>query len=614
MLPFLENVTRGRGIPRERLLEVAEHYLGFGGVSPINAQNRALVAGDRGRLRGPRPGPAGLLGQPQLGALPHRGDGPDRGRRAAAGCSPCSRRRTRRTRAAASTARTSRPPSSRSVSGPRWSTASGTTSTIPGFVEAMVASTLAALDGAARGGPRRRPAGLRDPLGADHHGRGQRPRRPRLHRPAPGRGQAGHRRGRRGDGHRPRARPRLLQPQRAADPAVAGAGRQRPPRGAGRRRRPGRRAGADRLRLRPHGGQVTTSTPRRWRPRGGSGCRSRGPPRWAPTRGSSRRSASWCSSGPPLVRGEEPVRRSLGELGASHDLCPGRLLSQRPRPASGRPCAGRDRGRDRRPARAARAGRGGRPGGRPADRRASGRAGLGVATTKTTRHRHRHRDGPAVPSSCSSTGSRPARPDDGFLGEEGAARAGTSGVTWVVDPIDGTVNYLYEIPAYAVSVAARVGDGRGRRRRRQPGQRRGLDRAARRGRLAGRRRLRLAGRRRWRMALSPPASATTRGAGPGRPSCCGGAAAGARRPPGRGRLAGPLRASRPAGWTATTSRGSSRGTWRPAGWSPSEAGAVVTGLHGRPAGEALVVAARPPLVGALVALLEGLAADADPLA
>jgi ferrochelatase len=44
VLPFLENVTRGRGIPRERLLEVGEHYLGFGGVSPINAQNRALVA------------------------------------------------------------------------------------------------------------------------------------------------------------------------------------------------------------------------------------------------------------------------------------------------------------------------------------------------------------------------------------------------------------------------------------------------------------------------------------------------------------------------------------------------------------------------------------------
>ena len=52
-----------------------------------------------------------------------------------------------------------------------------------------------------------------------------------------------------------------------------------------------------------------------------------------------------------------------------------------------------------------------------------------------------------------------ARPDDGFLGEEGASRSGTSGVTWVIDPIDGTVNYLYEIPAYAISIAARTDDG-----------------------------------------------------------------------------------------------------------------------------------------------------------
>jgi myo-inositol-1(or 4)-monophosphatase len=49
-----------------------------------------------------------------------------------------------------------------------------------------------------------------------------------------------------------------------------------------------------------------------------------------------------------------------------------------------------------------------------------------------------------------------ARPDDGLLGEEGAAREGTSGVRWVVDPIDGTVNFLYDLPAYAVSIAAEV--------------------------------------------------------------------------------------------------------------------------------------------------------------
>src|SRR5215204_2679436 len=44
VMPFLENVVRGRNVPRERLLEVAEHYQHFGGVSPINAQNRALIA------------------------------------------------------------------------------------------------------------------------------------------------------------------------------------------------------------------------------------------------------------------------------------------------------------------------------------------------------------------------------------------------------------------------------------------------------------------------------------------------------------------------------------------------------------------------------------------
>ncbi|TFD36162.1 inositol monophosphatase [Cryobacterium sp. TMT1-19] len=51
-----------------------------------------------------------------------------------------------------------------------------------------------------------------------------------------------------------------------------------------------------------------------------------------------------------------------------------------------------------------------------------------------------------------------ARPDDGFFGEESAATRGTSGLTWVVDPIDGTVNYLYGFPAWAVSIAVVEGD------------------------------------------------------------------------------------------------------------------------------------------------------------
>jgi myo-inositol-1(or 4)-monophosphatase len=46
------------------------------------------------------------------------------------------------------------------------------------------------------------------------------------------------------------------------------------------------------------------------------------------------------------------------------------------------------------------------------------------------------------------------RPDDGFLGEEGASSPGTSGVRWIVDPLDGTVNYLYGLPGWGVSIAA----------------------------------------------------------------------------------------------------------------------------------------------------------------
>lgn len=48
------------------------------------------------------------------------------------------------------------------------------------------------------------------------------------------------------------------------------------------------------------------------------------------------------------------------------------------------------------------------------------------------------------------------RPDDGLLGEEGASVEGVSGVRWIVDPLDGTVNYLYGLPSWSVSIAAEV--------------------------------------------------------------------------------------------------------------------------------------------------------------
>jgi myo-inositol-1(or 4)-monophosphatase len=51
-----------------------------------------------------------------------------------------------------------------------------------------------------------------------------------------------------------------------------------------------------------------------------------------------------------------------------------------------------------------------------------------------------------------------ARPHDAFLGEEGGSSSGSSGLTWIVDPIDGTVNYLYDIPSWAVSIAVVEGN------------------------------------------------------------------------------------------------------------------------------------------------------------
>ncbi|MEO5316266.1 inositol monophosphatase family protein [Pseudarthrobacter sp. CC12] len=51
-----------------------------------------------------------------------------------------------------------------------------------------------------------------------------------------------------------------------------------------------------------------------------------------------------------------------------------------------------------------------------------------------------------------------ARPHDAILGEVGGATPGSSGLTWIVDPIDGTVNYLYDLPAWSVSIAVFEGD------------------------------------------------------------------------------------------------------------------------------------------------------------
>ena len=52
-----------------------------------------------------------------------------------------------------------------------------------------------------------------------------------------------------------------------------------------------------------------------------------------------------------------------------------------------------------------------------------------------------------------------ARPDDGIIGEEGASIESKSGITWVIDPLDGTVNYFYGLPGWNVSIAAKDREG-----------------------------------------------------------------------------------------------------------------------------------------------------------
>lgn len=214
------------------------------------------------------------------------------------------------------------------------------------------------------------------------------------------------------------------------------------------------------------------------------------------------------------------------------------------------------------------------------------------------------------------------RPDDGVLGEERGFTAGPSGVTWVVDPIDGTVNYLYGLPSYSVSVAAVTGPAG-----EAPDPRTwtvlascvhapslGVTFTAGRGLGAFRDGLRL-----------------TIGAGPGDLSgCLVGTGFGyrAQRRAAQGRVVAALlpqvRDIRRIGSAAvdlcSVAAGSLDGhyerglqPWDLAGASlvVTEAGGVVAGLRGEPATDAMAVAGAPAVVARLTALLEELGADSD---
>ena len=207
-----------------------------------------------------------------------------------------------------------------------------------------------------------------------------------------------------------------------------------------------------------------------------------------------------------------------------------------------------------------------------------------------------------------------ARPQDGILGEEGGGRPGTSGVRWVIDPIDGTVNYLYGIPQWSVSLGVEDADGA----------------------AVG-------------VVWDPPKAElwqAVRGGGAvlnGAPLRCSpctdlsqalvgtGFGYDARRRAAQGRFLPDLlprvRDLRRLGAGSLDLCGVAAGRldayfeqalspWdlSAGGLVATEAGVRVEGLRGRPAGAALVVAATPGLFDALHDLLVGYDADADPLA
>jgi myo-inositol-1(or 4)-monophosphatase len=211
------------------------------------------------------------------------------------------------------------------------------------------------------------------------------------------------------------------------------------------------------------------------------------------------------------------------------------------------------------------------------------------------------------------------RPDDGVLGEEGGLQPGSSGITWVLDPIDGTVNYLYGIPAYAVSVAAVAGPP-------EPGSW---------SLLAGCVHA-VADGRTWTAARGLGAELDGRalrvaGARPLAESLCGtgfGYRADRRRAQARvllevlprvrdvrriGSAAMDLCLVASGGLDLYFERGLNPWDLAAAQLVAQEAGAVVTGLRGQAAGTAMTVAGQDPTVRELVALLEGLDADDDGL-
>jgi myo-inositol-1(or 4)-monophosphatase len=249
---------------------------------------------------------------------------------------------------------------------------------------------------------------------------------------------------------------------------------------------------------------------------------------------------------------------------------------------------------------------------RAGDLALSMREGVEVAATKTT-PTDVVTAADAAAEQLVVEGIRAARPGDGLLGEEGGEAPGTTGVRWVVDPIDGTVNFLYGVPQWAVSIAVEVDGEVAAGVVHDPAKQETWTALRGEGAWLNGRRLRCSGatdlaqalvatgfsydarRRAAQAALLPtllPRVRDIRRLGAGALDLCCVAA---------GRVDGYYeQAMNPWDWSAGA-------------LVAREAGARVGGLRGRPEDGALVLAAAPGVFDALHDLLVELDADHDPL-
>ena len=205
---------------------------------------------------------------------------------------------------------------------------------------------------------------------------------------------------------------------------------------------------------------------------------------------------------------------------------------------------------------------------------------------------------------------RALRPGDAVLGEEGADTEGTTGIRWLVDPIDGTVNFLYGIPQFAVSIAA---------------EREGVTLVgAVHNPMSGETFMATRGAGAWRgsrrlTAAAPATSLSSAVLGTGFSYDAGRRGAQGRVLAGVLPRIGNLRRLGSAALDLCFVAAGRLDAYYEQGLKPwdmaagalvaAEAGAVVTGLRGRPAGPRIVVAATPAVAAELVTLLEELGAD-----